>query len=325
MRDKDLNTRSSPRICGSGLLATVRLGVAALTEEACTEVATFCKKELDASGGFKNRAGQPELYYTYFGVTCLTGLQRTDLLEATENRQFLMDHYAQYRQLGFVDLCCLIRSLALIRGSGVSNMAGGTGSVDFAPLLAAVERYRSEDGGYNQHHRGGQQGTAYAAYLAALAYQDCRAALPNIRDCLKSLDNLRADDGGFANYPGCANGTATATASVVVLKQEFAGTVNPGETDWLLKQHVSSGGFTAGSVSAYPDLLSTSTALYALYAARVELPDDIAESCVDFVDSLWRADGGFAGHPADAEADIEYTFYALLALGSIYRKSQGKR
>jgi hypothetical protein len=41
------------------------------------------------------------------------------------------------------------------------------------------------------------------------------------------------------------------------------------------------------------------------------------ERCLDFVDSLWSAEGGFHGHWADDHLDAEYTYYGLLALGHL--------
>jgi hypothetical protein len=43
----------------------------------------------------------------------------------------------------------------------------------------------------------------------------------------------------------------------------------------------------------------------------------IRERCLDFVDSVWNAEGGFHGHWADDHLDAEYTFYGLLALGHL--------
>jgi len=36
---------------------------------------------------------------------------------------------------------------------------------------------------------------------------------------------------------------------------------------------------------------------------------------LDFIDSLWTAEGAFHGSWADDEPDAEYTFYGLVALG----------
>jgi hypothetical protein len=41
------------------------------------------------------------------------------------------------------------------------------------------------------------------------------------------------------------------------------------------------------------------------------------DALLDFVDTLWSADGGFHGHWADDALDVEYTYYGLLALGHL--------
>ena len=63
-----------------------------------------------------------------------------------------------------------------------------------------------------------------------------------------------------------------------------------------------------------PDLLSTAVALHALDALDVAWRDH-RESMLDFIDTLWTAEGAFHGSWADDEADAEYTFYGLVALG----------
>ena len=42
---------------------------------------------------------------------------------------------------------------------------------------------------------------------------------------------------------------------------------------------------------------------------------DGREQVLDFLDSLWSAEGAFHGSWADDQADAEYTFYGLVALG----------
>jgi hypothetical protein len=43
----------------------------------------------------------------------------------------------------------------------------------------------------------------------------------------------------------------------------------------------------------------------------------VKEPCLDFIDSLWSAAGGFHGNWADDTLDPEYTYYGLLALGHL--------
>jgi prenyltransferase beta subunit len=65
-----------------------------------------------------------------------------------------------------------------------------------------------------------------------------------------------------------------------------------------------------------PDLLSTAVALHALDGLQVSYRDAV-EPCLDFIDSLWTAAGGFHGNWNDEELDLEYTYYGLLALGHL--------
>jgi prenyltransferase beta subunit len=87
--------------------------------------------------------------------------------------------------------------------------------------------------------------------------------------------------------------------------------------DWLLKQMHPQGGFLAMPRAPLPDLLSTATSLHALACLETTLSNETRELCLDFLDSLWTAEGGFHGHWADDMLDAEYTFYGLLALGHL--------
>ena len=84
----------------------------------------------------------------------------------------------------------------------------------------------------------------------------------------------------------------------------------------LFERICSGGGFAATEQLGKADLLSTATALFALWSLRADL-DLIRRPCLDYVESLWRDSGGFAGHIADEIEDVEYTFYALLSIGCL--------
>ena len=133
------------------------------------------------------------------------------------------------------------------------------------------------------------------------------------------LKLLAGDDPGAADAaheeravsPG--DPTTTLAASLVVHRQ------NEDETAGILLTRAAvSGGFKPTDQIEVPDLLSTATALFALTTAGIAL-DEIQVPCFQFVESLWRDSGGFAGHCDDAFEDAEYTFYALLAIGCLIR------
>jgi hypothetical protein len=93
--------------------------------------------------------------------------------------------------------------------------------------------------------------------------------------------------------------------------------VNQNVGNWLLARVHPQGGFLAVPGAPLPDLLCTATTLHALAAMDRRLPSAVHERCMDFLDSLWSAQGGFHGHWADDHLDAEYTFYGLLALGHL--------
>jgi len=76
----------------------------------------------------------------------------------------------------------------------------------------------------------------------------------------------------------------------------------------LLAQTHKQGGFIAAPGAPLPDLLSTATALHALAAMDRRLPSEIHEGCMNFLDTLWSAQGGFHGHWADDHLDANTPF-----------------
>ena len=65
-----------------------------------------------------------------------------------------------------------------------------------------------------------------------------------------------------------------------------------------------------------PDLLSTAVALHALDGLQTDYRP-YKEMCLDYIDTLWSAEGGFHGNWSDDVLDCEYTYYGLLALGHL--------
>lgn len=105
--------------------------------------------------------------------------------------------------------------------------------------------------------------------------------------------------------------TTNLAAAVVVNRQ-----IDPVTEDALFERICPSGGFAATGNLQSADLLSTATALFALRSMDADL-DFIRRPCLDYIASLWRDSGGFSGHEADQFEDVEYTFYALLAIGCL--------
>jgi hypothetical protein len=267
-------------------------------------VAGFLRGHINPDGGFRNRAGESDLYYTVFGLDALIALQES--VPADRTAPFLRQ-FTDGRDLDFVHLACLARGWAAL---GRELPAATVDSV-----LERIEQFRSADQGYATTP-GAAAGSAYAAFLALGAYQDFGREIPDPGGVLRSIDGLRAADGSYGNHPGLASGLTTTTAAAVTVRRQLGAPPERAAGLWLLDRCHASGGFFAAPSAPVPDLLSTATALHALTSLHVPL-GGIQDACLDFIDSLWTNRGGFFGTWADDEADCEYTYYALLALGHL--------
>ena len=183
-------------------------------------------------------------------------------------------------------------------------------------MLPHIEQFRTPDGGYHET-RGANFGHAYGCFVALGAYQDAGLSVPDPLRMVQCLKFLETPDGAWGNVRSMRKGTVPATAAAITLLHQLDIPVNQDAADWLLAQMHPEGGWYAVPGAPIPDLLSTATALHALACMERPLSDDQRERCLDFVDTLWSADGGFHGHWADDALDAEYTFYGLLALGHL--------
>jgi hypothetical protein len=267
-------------------------------------VAAFFRSRLNPDGGFQDRTGNSDLYYTVFGLEGLVALQETIPVEAVVP---YLQRFGTGEGLDLVHLACLARCWATVSREPAP--------VAIPTILSRVETHRSRDGGYALAP-GASHGNTYASFLALGAYQDLRASLPNPESVLAALKDFRARDGGYANRPADAHGITTVTAAAVSVIRAMGGSIDPHLGVWLLDRCQPSGGFVATPGTPVPDLLSTATGLHALAALHVPL-GGMYEACLDFVDSLWTNRGGFYGSWTDDTLDCEYTYYGLLALGHL--------
>jgi prenyltransferase beta subunit len=269
-------------------------------------VRDFFLQQLSPEGAGLDRAGKPDLYYTIFAIA---GLQTMDVeLPHDKIVNYLLTH-RDGAMLDFIHLSALARCWAAIDQRGMPPGLDRT-------LLMRLETFRKPDGGYEGDGKLAY-GTAYGAFVALGAYEDLGQKPPHLLKLIQGLKRLETRDGAWSNVPGARIGATNATGGAVTLIRHLGFPVNERVGDWLLSQAHPQGGFLAVPGAPMPDLLSTATTLHALAAMDRRLPSEIHERCLDFLDSLWDARGGFHGHWADDYLDAEYTFYALLALGHL--------
>jgi prenyltransferase beta subunit len=261
--------------------------------------------ELHTEGGFRDRAGQSDLYYTVFGLDALLALQAEVPTHAV--RRFLT-RFGAGDSLDLVHLASLARCWAATPPPRLDPVSARM-------MGERLEVYRSSDGGYHARP-GAPRGTTYHAFLALGAYEDLGLAIPRPEALRRSLESLQSSSGGFSNTADAAIGATPATAAAVLTLRHLDAEVPADVRSWLLHQWHDAGGFVAAPGAPLPDLLSTATALHALAALHAPL-EPIAERCLDFIDTLWTSRGAFYGTWADEEPDCEYTYYGLLALGHL--------
>jgi hypothetical protein len=271
--------------------------------ESARLVEGFLHSQRNADGGFRDRAGNSDLYYTVFGLEALIALGAETPSAASE----FLRGFRQGEGLDLIHLCCLIRCWADLCRAGVP--------LDRDSAAARVEAHRSADGGYNTR-AGAEAGTVYGCFLAMMAYQDLRREMPRAAGILECLRGLRAADSGYANQLGQPAGLTPSTAAAATLFRHLGEEPPAGLSAWLLARCHKAGGFYAAPAAPLPDLLSTATALHALAGMKASI-ESVKEPCLDFIDSLWTSTGGFYGNWADDALDCEYTYYGLLALGHL--------
>src|SRR5687768_8390645 len=106
--------------------------------ESCDLVAAFLRSRLNPDGGFQNRTGDSDLYYTVLGLEGLIALQEP--VPAAAVTSYLEQHVGSIERLDLVHLACLARCWA-----GVSR---DVSKVPAEAILARVEAHRVHDWGY---------------------------------------------------------------------------------------------------------------------------------------------------------------------------------
>ena len=264
----------------------------------------FLRRRLLGDGGFADRAGRSDLYYTVFALQALAALGEP---LAAERIAAYLGGFGAGADLDLVHLSCLVRSWSCLGGAATP----GDVRAEAARRLA---EQRCDDGGFGLQGAA-PAGSAYGCFLALSMAQDLSVELADPDGLARCLASLREPDGAYANDRLVPIGSVPATAAAVAVLHHLGRPARDETAAWLRAQQAPTGGFLAVPVAPEADLLSTATALHALRILSAEV-GTIRAACLAFVRSLAR-EGGFAGHAADDLADCEYTFYGLLSLGQL--------
>lgn len=313
------------------LFQKVAAAARALDDPAREAISGYLFSQETKSGLFRDRNGQPDVYYTFFAVAALLALNRKPDLERLQRtlRGVPTD------PLDLIHLSCLLRLhlwCNILRLIGLKRLhqilkapslllgLGGQALRRLSPSALEPERFkkladfRVADGGFAMQRNAGTS-HPYAAFIVWQTYADAGLPLPDADAILRSLGRCRARDGAFAGVAGLEHGTTPVTAAVALLQQGLGDEPEPALADWLAARRHAGGGYFASPTAPVPDLLSTGVTLFALGRLGHPLGDTAAST--DFVTLHWNDDGGFCGTLADPRSDCEYTLYGLLALGCL--------
>jgi hypothetical protein len=267
----------------------------------------FIQAQWTDEGGFRGRGREGDLYFTVFGIQCLLAMDG----ELPAQLRAYLESFGDGGDLDLVHACCLARCWAYLDGRAPGAVRDG--------LLAKVRGHRSADGGYSA--TGGAHGSAYGCFLAVGAHQDLGVELPDSQAVTACIESLRTPGGAYANEKSIPLATTPSTAAAITVLRHLGLPAPDSAAQYLLGRFVSTGGFAAFAGAPGADLLSTATALHALDALAASPEPDlfatVRQPCLEFLQRLQAPQGGFAGTPDDTAADCEYTFYGLLAMGTL--------
>lgn len=299
-----------------------------LDKQGQDEVFRFLISQLNPDGGFQDRGGRSDLYYSLFGGLMLmawgkeqgawgmergllkkrederleTETERGDTEPATGNRQLATGNrqpatgsLLKLRQFisgqsnrnvpGFIERCCLVLLQKELKSGKFSRIKA---------LFSLGHSFWKERHSIN------------LSYRSFVFFLTLDAALP-IRGFLKMASKrMLARTTIDINSP-CSE----VAAKVFLLKMMNRDGV--AEQELLKSLACESGGFKAFLHLQNADMLSTAVALFALNFAGSDLRL-LKPLCFGFIQSNF-AEGAFLSGDGDPTADVEYTFYGLLALG----------
>ena len=254
------------------------------------------------SGGlFCGRAGQEDLYYTFFGVLLALVSDAKFRRDECQRRVAALDFAA----LDLVHGCAWLRVTAMLKLLALPKFARrkamtfrkfGVSKNDIEKLLALNEL---PDSAYPQRDKN----SPYSRFLLGTLFADFGQSVPE-----SDFSEYRLPNGLYANLKNHSAFGVNATAAALFLlpRDQCEKT-----TDALAALQEQDGSFKATAAAQEGDLLSTATAFFALH----QCGKTTRVSIKPYLRACFRENGFFAATPGDPHGDLEYTLYGLLAMG----------
>ena len=253
------------------------------------------------SGFFYGRAGQEDLYYTFFGL----------LLAAVTNAKFRRRACdVQFRSVDFMSLdlvhgCAWLRVVKMLLWLTLPRFLRNRLSASLLQVFHIFFRKELSLLSKLPSHAYPQQDpdSLYSRFLLGTLYTDFGQAMPEF-----DLSDYRLESGLYANLINSTDYGVNATAAALFLLPPD----QCGETaDAIMALQETDGSFKAVASAPEGDLMSTATAAFALQRCGKTLQSPVKL----YLRECFRENGFFAATPDDPDGDLEYTAYGLLLMG----------
>jgi len=270
-----------------------------LDEQGRGEVLQFLFSQQNTDGGFRDRGGRSDLYYSLFGGLMIRarsmkhgvwgmepGATLPELVEGKilKLKQFIA-RQSKSEVPGFIEKCCLVLLQKELKSGRISRIRS---------IFSLGRSFWKERQSINLSYR------SFVLFLTL----DAIFPFPRL---LKFGAGKMLKQTVVDQHSPCSE-----VAAKVFLQRMMNQDVSK-ETELLMSFACESGGFKAFAHLDQADMLSTAVALFALKFTGSDLRL-LKPACLDFIQSNYF-DGAFLSGDGDPTADVEYTFYGLLALG----------
>ncbi len=291
------------------MIALLRNALNLLDEQGREEVLKFLISQQNPDGGFQDRGGRSDLYYSLFGGLMLrAGKSEVRSLKSegaqleTRNPQpvttlpelvevailNLKQYIAQQSNSevpGFIEKCCWVllqKELKTGRDSQIRAM------------FSLGKSFWKERHSIN------------ISYRSFVLFLTLDAVLP-FRKILKIGAKKMLTRTTIDHHSPCSEVAAK------VFLQKMTNQEGLEDQELLMSFAFKSGGFKTFAHLGNSDMLSTAVALFALNFADCDLRL-LKPTCLDFIGQNFSGEAFLSGD-GDPTTDVEYTFYGLLALG----------
>ena len=275
------------------MIVLLRNAMNLLDEQGREEVLQFLVSQQNPDGGFQDRGGRSDLYYSLFGGLMIRawgegrrakGLD-SELRTPNLNLKQFVARQQNSEVRGFIEKCCLV----LLQ----KELKAGRNSQTRA-LISLGKSFWKERHSIN------------LSYRSFVLFLTLDAVLP-FREILKTGAKRMLTQTTIDRHSPCSEVAAK------VFLQKMMNQDGSEDQELLKSFSCETGGFKAFAHLNNADMLSTAVALFALDFADCDLRL-LKPVCLEFIGQNF-SDGAFLSGDGDSTADVEYTFYGLLALG----------